>query len=458
MNRDPLDRSGPSVPLVTAVHMGYGHLRAAHALATELGTTVTRADHAPWARGWELALWRGSRSVYEGLSRASQRRRLATLLRPALDLLTHIDPVATDEPENGRQRPVPPSLHARQLARLAHRGLSHSVVEAARDAGAPLLSTFFVPALAADVLRYRDAYCVVTDADLSRAWVPAEAGGTPVSYLAPSGQAARRLRTYGVPADRVLVTGFPLPGELLGGPDLVTLRQALARRLVRLDPRGVFLEPNRREIERHLGPLPARDRGPLEVTCAIGGAGAQSGLVRRLLAGLRSALEAGGVRLCLVAGVRETLADRFRDWILEAGLEGGPVDVLAADSLESYFQRFNRRLATTDLLWTKPSELTFFGALGLPLLLAPPVGSHEAFNRRWAMERGAALAQPWPEATASWLGVQRDRGALAAAAWAGFRRLPNRGLYRIVERVTGPRRPPAARLAPAPSSREASPA
>jgi hypothetical protein len=427
VNRDPLDRSGPSVPLVTAVHMGYGHLRAAHALATELGTTVTRADHAPWARGWELALWRGSRSVYEGLSRASQRRRLATLLRPALDLLTHIDPVATDEPENGRQRPVPPSLHARQLARLAHRGLSHSVVEAARDAGAPLLSTFFVPALAADV-------------------------------LAPSGQAARRLRTYGVPADRVLVTGFPLPGELLGGPDLVTLRQALARRLVRLDPRGVFLEPNRREIERHLGPLPARDRGPLEVTCAIGGAGAQSGLVRRLLAGLRSALEAGGVRLCLVAGVRETLADRFRDWILEAGLEGGPVDVLAADSLESYFQRFNRRLATTDLLWTKPSELTFFGALGLPLLLAPPVGSHEAFNRRWAMERGAALAQPWPEATASWLGVQRDRGALAAAAWAGFRRLPNRGLYRIVERVTGPRRPPAARLAPAPSSREASPA
>ncbi len=436
-------------PLVTAVDMGYGHLRAAYALADELGTSVTRADRAPWTGAWELALWAGSRTVYEGLSRASQGRRLAALLRPMLDRLTRIEPLGAGP---GHPSPAGPGLHARQLARLVRRGLARSVVEAAREAGAPLVSTFFVPALAADALGYAEAFCVVTDADLSRAWVPAEPRATTVSYLAPSGQAARRLRAYGVPAERVIETGFPLPGELLGGPDLPVLRQALARRLVALDPRGVFLGPRRREIEERLGPLPHRQPGPLAVTCAVGGAGAQSELVRRLLAGLRPALEAGGVSLCLVAGVRGALAARFEGWIRQAGLDGGPVEVLAADSAEDYFRAFNRRLVATDLLWTKPSELTFFGALGLPLLLAPPVGSHETFNRRWAIERGAALAQPWPETAAAWLRSRRDRGELAAAAWAGYRRLPNRGLYRIVDLVTGSPRPPRVRLAPAPST------
>ncbi len=452
MPRELHAHSGGAPPLVTAVDMGYGHLRAAHALAGELGTTVTRADRAPWASAWELALWRGSRTVYEGLSRASQGRRLATLLRPLLERLTRIEPLDARD----RSGPVAPGLHARQLARLTCLGLSRAVVEAAREAGVPLVATFFVPALAAHALGYREAYCVVTDADLSRAWVPAEATATPVSYLAPSSQAARRLGAYGVPAERILKTGFPLPGELLGGPDLAVLRQTLARRLVRLDPGGAFLGPRRREIEHHLGALPGRTPGPLRITCAVGGAGAQEELVRRLLAGLRPALEAGGVRLCLIAGLRGTLAERFLEWIRETGLEGGAVDVLAAGSVDDYFRGFNRHLAGTDLLWTKPSELTFFGALGLPLLLAPPVGAHETFNRRWAIERGAALAQPWPETAAPWLRSQRDRGTLAAAAWAGFRRLPNRGLYRIVERVTGGPRPPRARRVPAPSSPGAS--
>jgi len=37
-----------------------------------------------------------------------------------------------------------------------------------------------------------------------------------------------------------------------------------------------------------------------------------------------------------------------------------------------------------------PSEMTFFAALGLPLILAPAVGVHERYNARWATEAGAA--------------------------------------------------------------------
>ena len=65
--------------------------------------------------------------------------------------------------------------------------------------------------------------------------------------------------------------------------------------------------------------------------------------------------------------------------------------LLVAPDHATYFQRFRALLAETDVLWTKPSELTFFGALGLPLLLAPPVGIHESYNLRWAREAGWEL-------------------------------------------------------------------
>ena len=52
----------------------------------------------------------------------------------------------------------------------------------------------------------------------------------------------QQVRAYGVPRGQIELTGFPLPPELLGGPKLPALRQALAGRLVRLDRKGVFRE------------------------------------------------------------------------------------------------------------------------------------------------------------------------------------------------------------------------
>ena len=62
----------PKAPLVASVEMGYGHLRAAHALADALGTDVLHVDQPPLVDAEEQALWRALRRLYEFTSRSSQ--------------------------------------------------------------------------------------------------------------------------------------------------------------------------------------------------------------------------------------------------------------------------------------------------------------------------------------------------------------------------------------------------
>jgi UDP-N-acetylglucosamine:LPS N-acetylglucosamine transferase len=203
--------------------------------------------------------------------------------------------------------------------------------------------------------------------------------------------------------------------------------------LSRLDSDGTFRRHFGEEVERTIAPLPEAD-GPPRVTFAVGGAGAQAEMADQFLPSLAPALRAGQLRVTLIAGVRKAVAERFERAIDEAGLgdlRGSAVDILLAPDMASYFRMFNATLADTDALWTKPSELTFFAALGLPLVLAPAVGEHERRNARWAIEHGAALRQHQPEGAAHWLADWLADGTLAQAAWSGFRSLPKQGLYEI---------------------------
>ncbi len=59
-------------PLVVAVDMGYGHMRAARPLARLLGTEVVQVDRPPLAGPEEQRLWARVRRAYEWTSRASQ--------------------------------------------------------------------------------------------------------------------------------------------------------------------------------------------------------------------------------------------------------------------------------------------------------------------------------------------------------------------------------------------------
>ena len=420
-------------PLVVAVEMGYGHLRAARPLARLLGVETTLVDKPPLVGPDEQKVWERVRRAYELTSRLSQLPVVGLPLRWVLDAVTDIPHL---HPYRDLSAPTSGVL---TLERLIRRNLGQGLVERMRDTGAPLLTTFYSPAIAADRAGLDNLFCVVTDSDINRVWAPVAPERTSIRYLVPTQRAGRRLRSYGVPAHRITFTGFPLPHELVGGHGLSALRRNLAARLVRLDPTREFRRTFRDELHHFLGALPVEEEGrPPLLAFAVGGAGAQAGLARQFLPSVRGAIEDGRLRLALVAGVRPEVAERFREELERAGLEGAPgVTILLARDLEEYFGRFDELLAGTDVLWTKPSELTFYGALGLPIVCAPPVGVHERYNRRWAMESGAALRQRDARFAWEWISDWLEEGALAGAAWSGFMRMPKFGLYQILEAVGG---------------------
>ena len=427
----PADRS----VAVVAIEMGYGHLRAAHALADALGAPVLELDRPPLADAEETARWRRVRSGYEALSRLSQVPLLGRPMRRLLESITAIPHLHPHRDQSAATAAV------RWLERLARSGAGSGLVAHLQATGATLVTTFYAPAVIADLAGTERIVCVVTDADLNRVWVPRRPERSRIEYAAPSERAARRLRAYGVPSRRIHLTGFPLPAELLGGPELATLRRHLAARLVRLDPAGAFRAQLRGELAHLLGPLPDGAAGePPLVTFAVGGAGAQAGMARALIGSLRAPILAGAIRLALVAGVRTEVAAEFETWAADAGLAsrlGTGIEIVYEATVPAYLRRFNRLLERTDVLWTKPSELTFFAALGIPLVFARPVGVHERLNRRWAVQRGAGLKQDDPRHAAEWLREWLDEGNLAAAAWSGYVRLPKFGTPRIVDLVRG---------------------
>jgi hypothetical protein len=174
------------------------------------------------------------------------------------------------------------------------------------------------------------------------------------------------------------------------------------------------------------------------ITFAVGGAGSQVGLAADFLPSLRGLLFDHRLRLTLVAGTRPEVARALERCVAQAGLQRQlgrtkAVEVLFDAGFEDYLRKFNRLLRRTDILWTKPSEMTFFGGLGLPLIFSSPVGTHERYNRRWAREEGAGLKQRQPRFAGEWLKDWLKDGTLAGAAWSGFTRLPTYGLYQILE-------------------------
>ena len=421
---------GPDDPVLVAIRMGYGHLRPAHALSQVLDTEVLEADQPPLSDEEEREMWLALRHTYENTTRVSQLPVVGAPLRSLVNSITDIQPL---HPYRDLSRQT---LGVRLLARRIREGLGDGLVKFLKDTGRPLLTTYFVPAITADVAGCERLFCVVTDSDINRVWTSPNPRKTNIQYCAPSQRVVRRLQAYGVPESQIHFTGFPLPHELLGGEELPVLRKNLAARLVRLDPTGAFAQTFGHELEHFVGPIPEDQRGePVHITYAVGGAGAQTEVAARFLPGFKHDLAARKVKITLVAGVREDVRDQLRRILERVKLwekvGSGSIDVLYEPDYDSYFQRFNALLAETDVLWTKPSEITFFGALGLALVLSRPVGVHEKYNRRWAREYGAALKQRDPRYASQWIREWLEDGKLASAAFSGYLRLPKFGVYRI---------------------------
>ena len=281
-------------------------------------------------------------------------------------------------------------------------------------------------------------YSVICDSDLNRVWVGSKPKESRIRYFAPCGRASRRLKQYGVPDERIFITGFPLPRENIGGPGMETLKADILARMGRLDPQGRFSRVYGTTARELLGarPNPTGGRERVTVTFAIGGARAQVHIGLMLTLALKPGILDGRFRLILVAGVSRVVEKVLREFAVRAGLEsalGDGVLIVREENKNAYFDRFNALMRETDILWTKPSELSFYSALGIPIVMAPPIGPQERKNRRWLMDKGCALPQYAPRLALEWLTDMLKDGVMAERALSGFIKNRKLGVFKIEE-------------------------
>jgi hypothetical protein len=279
-------------------------------------------------------------------------------------------------------------------------------------------------------------YCIICDADISRVWVAEKPLKSRIIYFAPCRNAVRRLKEYGVPDERIFLTGFPLPQENIGGDTLEILRGDLAKRLVRLDPTKRFRTVHGDEIRHYLGECwePSCEPAALTLTYAVGGAGAQTEIAHGMVKSLAKSIKSGKLRLNLVAAHRIEVCRYFEKLLHSEGLDSsGNARILYCEDKNEYFRKFNILMRDTDILWTKPSELSFYCGLGIPIIISPPIGPHEVFNRRWLRDLGAGLHQAEPQYCAEWITDYLLDGKLSLAAWDGFLYARKLGVSKIEE-------------------------
>ncbi len=217
-----------------------------------------------------------------------------------------------------------------------------------------------------------------------------------------------------------------------------TLKGDLLARLGRLDPTGRFTTVFGSTVRELLGarPEPSDSKERVTVTFAVGGAGAQVDIGLTLAQSLKPGILDRRFRLILVAGVNRIVEKIFHDVVDRIGLQsqlGDGILVVREDTKPAYFDRFNGLMRETDILWTKPSELSFYSALGIPIVMAPALGSQEAKNQRWLMDKGCAMPQYTPRLALEWLGDMLAEGVLAEKALNGFIKNRKLGVFKIEE-------------------------
>jgi hypothetical protein len=414
---------------VATVDMGLGHQRATYPLRyLAEGEPITVGGSVASDAG-EKKLWGRMRRMYEFLSRV---RKTPIIGKPLFGILDALQSIPSFYPIRDMSAP---SSQVKLLSRFIDRGLCKGMIEQINTKPLPLITSYLAPAIAADKAGYSRVYCIICDAEFSRAWVAENPRNSRIHYLAPCGRAVMRLKSYGVPDERIFLSGFPFPLEILGNANLDVLRADTAQRLFYLDPNDRFWPLHGRNVVHFLGKGNCRFKRQrrLTITYAVGGAGAQKEFGYHIARSLRDKLEAGEVALSLVAGVREEVKHYF-DHLKEELLPGCPyLRVLYSPLKEEYFRLFSEAIRTTDILWTKPSELSFYCGLGIPIIMSPPIGAQEIFNRRWLLEIQAGIPQEDPAYTAQWLFDLWKEGRLAESAWDGFLKARKYGTYKIEE-------------------------
>jgi len=421
---------------IIAVDMGYGHQRAAYPLKKLAPQKkIINANNYLGIPPSDKKIWQQSREVYEFFSRFKKVPIIGEL---AWDLF---DKFQTIQPFYPKKDLTEPTIQLKSTYSLiTKKRWGEHLIKKLATKPLPLISTFFIPAFMAEIFNYpEDIYCLATDTDISRAWAPLKPGISRIKYLSPNHRVAERLKLYGIKEKNIFVTGFPLPDELIGRNES-TIKNDLRNRLYNLDPQQNYLNKYQETISKYLGAknFTKEKSHPLTLMFAVGGAAAQKELGIEIAKSLKNKIKEKKIRLILVAGIHNDVSLFFQEKLKELGLIRQikkEILIISSSSKNEYFKKFNQALHQTDILWTKPSELSFYTALGLPIIMSEPIGSQEIFNRKWLRTVGSAVNQENPRYTDQWLFDWLESGWFAEAAMQGFLEATTAGTSNIAKVV-----------------------
>lgn len=380
---------------VVAIDMGYGHQRAAFPLRhLSPDKTVFIANNYPGMPKSDYNYWHYGQAIYELVSRATRVPLIGPVIFGVMDSLQAIKSFDPKKKELG------PTAQLRQTYSSIKSGRGKHLVEQLNTKDIPLITSFFTIAFMAEEHGFKnDIYLIICDTDISRAWAPYHPEKSRIKYCASTERAAERLKTYGVRPENIFLTGFPLPDENIGGLKETILKKDMIERLRALDPEKATRPPT--------------------LTYAVGGAGAQKQVAYDIVKSLRADIIAEKIVFNLIAGTRPEVNAYFQSVIRQLGLTdalGKTVNVIYKPTKVAYFEEFDRVMRTTDVLWTKPSELVFYASLGLPIIIGHVLGSQEEYNQAWLQQSGAGILQSNPRRTHEWFFEWLVSGALAKAA------------------------------------------
>jgi hypothetical protein len=406
---------------VISINMGYGHQRTAYALRDlAVNNEIINANDYKGIPEKDKGFWEGSRNFYEFISLF---KRVPLIGEWAFDLYDKTQKIIDFYPR--RDLSQTNFLQKKTYELMANgwgRHLIRKLWPLPAEKAKPIISTFFTPAFMAEYFRYPgDIYCVVCDADISRSWAPLLPHKTRIKYFVPNERTKQRLMLYGIPQQNIFLTGYPLPMSSIGNESMSLLKYDVRNRLANLDPLKKYEHGYASLIKTNLGALPAGSDHPLTIMFAVGGAGAQKEIGVSLLRQFKNKIAARELKIILVAGTKMNIKQYFDEEIKKLGMEKlKNIEVLFAPNFGEYFDAFNESLSKSDILWTKPSELSFYTALGIPIIIAPTIGSQEDFNKEWILLHGFGAEQRNPNYAHEWIFDWLRGGYLAEMAMEGF--------------------------------------
>ncbi|MCX6759908.1 MAG: hypothetical protein NTW46_01010, partial [Candidatus Nealsonbacteria bacterium] len=373
---------------IISASMGYGHQRTAYPLR-EIAyegkiINVNDYDGIPLK---DKNFWDSNRRFYEFIS---DFKKIPVIGEPLFGAFDAFQQIPAFYPRRDLSKPT---FSLRKNYSFIKKGWGQDLISKLKKNPLPIVASFFTPAFMAEEFKYpEDIYCVICDADISRTWAPLNPQKSRIKYFAPNNWVIDRLKQYGVKEKNIYLTGYPLPLENIGTRNKETAKEDFKIRLLNLDPTRWYTKQYRALVENEVGKVSGKSLRPLTLLFSIGGAGAQKEIVISFLKGLKEKIKDKEIKVILSAGTRPDVIAYFLRRIENIGLKRNVnknIEIIYEQSVDAFFAKFNKKLKETDILWTKPSELSFYAGLGIPIIIAPSVGAQEDLNKKWLLRMGA---------------------------------------------------------------------